>query len=572
MAKIQKTFISSKFFSMLGSGTVLMVLTALMGTADTVIAGIMLGESAVTGVCLVLPIYALASFFAVCLSYGVPILYARETGAFRKAEADRCFGVGLTVNLLAGVLMFVAVLIGGNAYLKLFIRSGPAYESGSEYLRWMKYAVLVLPLNELLDGMVFADGDERITLVANLTQGLVKLALSVAFCRMMGAKGLAIASLTGFAVSIGISCLHFSRPGNTLRLNLAFSSALLRRIVKFGIVDGSTHLFVSLFTFAVSLFMAAHFGTEMVVLVSVITLLKEGQIVFEGIGEAITPIISVYLGEGTHPGVRKVWRLARWSQWVESLLCTALLLVGAPLIVGLLGIENPATAQCAVWGLRLMSVTLVFTCGMFLDSSYFILVERISLGVFDSMLRELFPALPLAVLGGFVGGIHGMFIALMLSPPLGYLLSYLYIKRRYGRENYPLFLADMERERKVALFEFQAAPDSIVKARDRIGEALKASGCPDRQVNRAMLLFEELFMLVHDCNPGRTVLAECAVEIGGVIRMITKDDGRIIDLTDSDRDVGSLRAYTLSNLLEAQTARRVHMLALSYNRNALEIR
>ena len=130
----------------------------------------------------------------------------------------------------------------------------------------------------------------------------------------------------------------------------------------------------------------------------------------------------------------------------------------------------------------------------------------------------------------------------------------------------------MERERKVALFEFQAAPDSIVKARDRIGEALKASGCPDRQVNRAMLLFEELFMLVHDCNPGRTVLAECAVEIGGVIRMITKDDGRIIDLTDSDRDVGSLRAYTLSNLLEAQTTQRVHMLALSYNRNALEIR
>ena len=41
MAKIQKTFISSKYFSMLWSGTILMVLTALMGIADTLIAGIL---------------------------------------------------------------------------------------------------------------------------------------------------------------------------------------------------------------------------------------------------------------------------------------------------------------------------------------------------------------------------------------------------------------------------------------------------------------------------------------------------------------------------------------------------
>jgi hypothetical protein len=87
-----------------------------------------------------------------------------------------------------------------------------------------------------------------------------------------------------------------------------------------------------------------------------------------------------------------------------------------------------------------------------------------------------------------------------------------------------------------------------------------------------MLLFEELLMGIHDCNPGRTVLAECAIEIGDVVRIITKDDGRIVDLTDSDLGVSSLRAYTLSNLLQAHAARRVHMPALSYNRNVLEIR
>lgn len=425
---------------MLFSGTVLMALTAMMGVADTLIAGIMLGEEAVTGICLVLPAYSMASFFAVAFSYGVPILYAGETGAFRKAEADRCFGVGLTVSLAIGILLFLAILHGEKAYLGIFQISEQVYASAAEYLSWMKYAVLLLPLNELLGGMVFVDGDEKITLAANLVHGLLKVILSAVLCRHMGAKGLAAASLIGFVVSIGIFGLHFLRSCNTLKLNLTYSTAILWDIIKFGIVDASTHLFVSLFAFAVSCFITVHFGAEMLILVSVITLLKEGQILFEGIGEAITPIIGVYLGEGNWPGVWKVWKLARWSEGIESLLCTGLLLVFAPQVVGLLGISDPGTAEYAVWGLRVLSITLIFPCRMFLDSSYFILVDRVSLGVFDSLMRELFPALPLAVLGGLMGGIPGMFIGLTLANPLGYLFSVLHIWGRYGRANYPLFL------------------------------------------------------------------------------------------------------------------------------------
>ena len=572
MAGIRKSFISSKYLSMLCSGTVLMVLTAVMGIADTLIAGIRLGEDAVAGICLVLPVYSLASFFAVSFSYGVPILYAGKIGAFRKEEADRCFGVGLTVATLIGLAMFAAVLLGGDAFLRSYRSGGQVYQSAREYLSWMKYAVLLLPLNELLDGMIFADGDEKISLAANLTQGLVKVVLSVVLCRKLGAKGLAMASFIGFAVSIGISALHFFSPGNTLRLNLAFSPSVLRDVMKFGIVDASTYLFVSLFTVAVNFFVMRRFGPDMLILVSVISLLKEAQILFEGIGEAITPMIGIYLGEETCPGVRKVWKLAQWTLWIESLFSTALLLAGAPLVVGLLDIRDPAAAEAAVWGLRVMSLTLVFTCRLFLDSSYFILVDRIPLGVFDSFLRDLFPALPLAVLGGLIGGVRGMFIGLAAAPPLGYLVSVLYVRRRYGRENYPLFLSDIERRKKVRLYEFRVVPDQVMKMRDQLGEALRENGCPDRQVNRAMLLFEELFMLIYECNPGKKVLAECAAEIGDPVRLTTKDNGRIIDLTDTDRDVSSLRSYTLSSLLEAHTTRRVHFLALSYNHNVLEIK
>ncbi len=571
MAGLQRTFISSKYLSMLCGGTVMTLLTAVISIADTLIAGILLGVEAVAGICLVLPVYSLASFFAAAFTNGVPILYTARVGAFRKEEADRYFGAGLTLAAAVSALMYAAILLGGEAYLSTYPVSADILEKAGEYLQWMKYAVVLLPFNELLSGMVFADGDEKISLAANAAQGLVKVALSVVLCRTMGVKGLAAASAIGFGASILISCLHFFRRGNTLRLNLAFSVRLFREIAKYGLVDASTYLFLSAFRMGLSYFVTAWVSAEALILVSVITLVKEAQILFEGIGEAITPMIGVYLGEESYPGVRKVWKLARRSLWAESLEFSLVLLIFAPLIVDFLGIPDSDIRTCAEWGIRMLALTPVFTCRMFLDSSYFILVEKIPLGILDSFLRDLFPTLPLAVLGGMIGGPYGMFAGLTVGPPLGYWLSVLHVRRKYGRENYALFLADLERRKKMLMFEFPVRPDAVVHVRDQIGEALQEHACPAGQINRAMLIFEELFMLIYDCNPGRKVLAECTVEIGPVIRLTTKDNGRLIDLTDANRVVSSLRAYSLSSLLEAHATRRVHFLVLSYNHNTLEI-
>ncbi len=557
---------------MLLSGTAIMALSALMGMADPLIAGILLGEEAVAGVSLVLPVYSLAGFFGVCLSYGVPILYSGEIGAFRREEADRCFGVGLLITSAAGVLSFLALLFGGAGFLRLYGAGGEIRANAEGYLFWMKFVILLLPLNELLDGMVFADGDEAVSLASNLLQGFLKLALSVPLCRRMGTRGLALASFLSFALANLVLTLHFFRKGNSLRLNLAFSPKVFRSILRYGVVDAGTYLFISLFSAIVNAYVIAAFGPRALVLTAVITLVREVQLVFDGIGQAITPIVGTYLGERTYPGVRKVWKLAQRSVRTESLLVTALLFVLAPPIVGLLGIEDPLQAREAAWGLRLISLTQIFACRMYLDSSVFILAGKIPLGVFDTFLRELFPALPLAVLGGRIGGVWGMFAGVMLSPVLGYLLSWLYVCRRYGRENYPLFLADKEREGQRELFEFRVAPGSVVQIRDRIGGMLRENACPEPLTARTMLLFEELFMLICENNPGRTVLAECCVELEGSVRLITKDDGAILDLMNADSGVSSLRSYVTSSLLDAHTSGRVHFLALSCNRNVLEVR
>jgi hypothetical protein len=178
------------------------------------------------------------------------------------------------------------------------------------------------------------------------------------------------------------------------------------------------------------------------------------------------------------------------------------------------------------------------------------------LGVLICALRDLVTAVTLAIIGGRFWGIYGMFTGLMIAPALGYLLSYLYICLRYDKDSYVLFIPPMEKERHIWMYEFEVRPDLITETRNQIGEALKDSGQSSRTVNRVMVLFEELFMLVYDLNPGKTLLGECIVEVGDKVHIITKDNGVHYDFTDPDHPVGSLRMFVISGLTEKLTSKK----------------
>ena len=400
----KKTFISSKFYSMLTGGIVTSFFVSFSIMADAFIAGIMLGEDAVTSINLVLPAYSLASFFALLFSLGVPILYSKEVGAFEKEEAEHTFGVGVLGSSVTGFVLFVLLILGGNIYFEYLGAEGNVLLLAKNYLYWIKYVALILPFKTLLSDMVFSDGDEFLSTLANMVSTFSNIVLSVLLAPIMGTSGLGLASFVSLLLSVGILFFHFSKKGNSLHLNLFFSSSKLRTIVRYSIVDSSTYLFLMVFLAIMNKYVVKNFGSAMLIIIAIVSFIKEVQFLFDGVGAALTPIISVYLGEKTYQGVSEIWKLARKTAIIESLIVTAAIIVSAPIIVRLLGIENPQTAEIAVRGLRMMSLTLIFTSRMYLDSSYFILIDKIPLGVLICALRDLIVAAPLAVLGGWLGG------------------------------------------------------------------------------------------------------------------------------------------------------------------------
>ena len=559
-----------KFDTMLLGGTLTMMVVSVLLMSDSVIAGIFLGSDAVEGVNLVTPIYSVSAFFGSVFSLGVPIRYSLNMGEFNKKEANRIFGTGLLMSVVAGIALFLFASLFGGAFIKSCHPSEEALGQALGYLKWMRFTVLFLPLDMLMAEMVYNDGDTGITVLANCVQGFGNVAASLILSRIMGISGIALASCLFTFLSLAVLFIHLLKKNNSLKLNFYFSFDILKSVVRYSAIDASTYLWLGAGNAALNWFVCTRFGAEYLILVSVITFCREFQLVFDGIGEAITPIVSVYLGEDCFPGVRMICRRARNCAVLEGIIITVLMFITAPLVPSLLGITGAGLAGLAVTGLRTVSLGSVFVSLLYLSTSYYLLIDRIGLGLCISALRDVIVTAPAAVLLGLLFGINGMFAGFAAASLIAWLASLLLLRFRYGADA-PLLLGDREREKDALLYCFDAVTDSVMSTRDTLAGDLQERGFDGRTVNRAMLFFEELFMLICEKNPGVRVQAECTVIIEGEkIRMITRDTGAKLDLADPDMEIDSLRSYVISNLTSRISLQKQHLVTMSFNRNMIE--
>ena len=100
---MKQTMMAKKYWSMLLAGTVYMSIATALVMSGSVIAGVMVGQDAVSGINLVTPLFCAATFLGSLFSIGVPILYSKEMGAFNKQKADQAFRLGLGMTALLGL-------------------------------------------------------------------------------------------------------------------------------------------------------------------------------------------------------------------------------------------------------------------------------------------------------------------------------------------------------------------------------------------------------------------------------------------------------------------------------------
>lgn len=562
------TFLKKKYYPLLIAGTLRLFVVTLLLMSDSIIAGLFIGEDAVAGINLVTPLYSLSYFFGGLVSIGVPILYSNAMGRYDKKEADSYFGNGLTAATVIGILLFIPVMFFGDYWLQFCQPTQAVLNQARPYLFWYSFVILILPVTTFMVEMVLADGDDSICTLASIIQVLGNIILSIILCKMIGIAGIGIGTLAGTGLALLACFIHLAKNGNSLHPNIAFSCTIVAAISKYSAIDAGSYLFLALYSAVLNWFVPWMFGSQMLILVSVIMFVKELQLIFDGIGEAITPIMSVYLGEGSYEGIRKCWKIAKRSAIVEGLGVSVTAILIAPLIVSVFGISDPDVTEYSITGIIILSLGLTFTGLMYLLTSYYLVRNKILLGLGLSALRDVVAAAPLVIIGGISFGIYGIMAGASVSCAVAYIASLVYISLRYGKDNCPLLLNELEKIQKYGYYELLLTPDNIVGTVEKVDRMLKGFDVPENCVNKAAVLIEDMFMLVREKNDNRTVYAECTVIIKeDGVQILTKDNGVLFDLTEDDMKITSLRAYLVSGISRNLTADKNNLTTMGCNRN-----
>ena len=571
MKRRSRSIVTRKFNSMLLGGSLSIMVVSVMLMSDSLIAGIFLGEDAVAGITLVTPLYSVSAFFSTVFAIGVPLLYSTEIGAFRKKEADRVFQTGILMAIVVGSILFISISAFGNTYLLINYPSEDIYEAAAGYLFYIRFTILLIPLQALMAECVYADGDETVSAAANLTQAIGNVAGSIILVNIMGIRGISLASVIFYVVSLLILGIHFVKDSNTLKLGISFSYDIIKKIVSYSVVDAGTYLFIGLLTAILNMFVGIRFGAKTLILVSVLSLCRELQLVFDGIGEAMTPIISTYIGEGCTAGVRKLYYHSKKVAIAEGIIVTILIFFAAPYVPRILQITDSFTSNEAVVTLRIIALGSVFISLLYFETSYYILVDRIPLAFLASALRDLLLPAALALFCGYFWGIYGVFVGVALGPLVATILTNFYLWKKDPKD-IPLLLG-AKRDLPSFLYDYSLNENQITRMRDSIAEDLFDYGCNKSVVNKIMLLFEETSMLILEKNKGNMIEAECTLLIlNDRLRMIIRDTGVSFDITDSDMLIDSLRSYVVSSVGSYSSISKQHMAAMSFNRNVFDVR
>ena len=572
-AKRHPKLMSKKYFSMLLGGTLTMMVASVMLMSDSFIAGAVIGSGAVAGITLVTPLYSFAVFFGSIISIGIPLLYSTEMGKFNKKRADQIFGFGFLMSIIVGIVLFILTALFGDMYLRSYNPTNEVLNQARGYLFWMQFAILVSPFQMFLASTVYGDGDETISTIATGVQGLGNIALSIILCPIMGIQGIGLPSFLFNIVSILILLVHFAKKSNSLRWNFYFSFGIMKDVIRYSIIDSSSYLFLAVFTAALNAFISAQFGAEYLILASVVTLCREFQLVFDGIGQAVGPIFGVYVGEQNHSGLRSSFSLANKTAIIEGVIVTILLIVIAPFAPDFLNVTDPQIAGWVVIGVRLTALGSVFISIIYLLTSYYLVIEQITLGLVACALRDVVLSIGLAVGLGSIFGIMGMFIGLAAAPAVGLGLLMLYLIVRYGKKECPLLLCKVEGGENSFLFNLSTEPEEIINTQRQVEALLKERNTDSQTVGHVMLLIEEMYTIISQKNEGKPVLAECTIILNpDGVRIISKDDGVYFDLSDDDVISTSLAGYTLSAFLDQKDYDNRHLTTISFNRSSLFVK
>lgn len=554
---------------MLISGTFTKAVMYLMLLCDSIIAGFFIGESGVAGINAITPVTAVVTFFGDLGSTGVGIVFTREVGAMRKRRADEIFGQGLIISIGLGLISALLIFVFQSAYFSVSGITGETLNQATEYYRLVPINAFLTIVIFYLEQMVYSDGDELCNNICYAFQIGGNIICSVILTKFFGMTGIILGSVIGNSLGI-LTCLwHFFRKNNTLHFvwHLSIKDFLLTS--RYSIVDSSVYICWGIMGYVMIGFVSRSYGDPGLIALAVVVSLIEFGVVLDGVGMAMQPLVGTYYGEKNHRLIKRVTRAGIKAAIIEGAAATLLIMAFAKQFCGLFGVKEGESLAMAMTAIRIVCLGFVFCSLVSLTTSYYMLIDRIGMVTCFACFQNGLLYILLPILGSVIFGINGMWAGFVAAPILTLVCAMLFVYLRFGKDNFPFLLNDMDSE--IVVLDDTLSPESASALSVQVADCLISHQYPKETANRAGLFAEEIGLTVLDINKQSKdpILVELSLFFeNDQVLIVERDSGVLFDLTDPDAPVKGLSGFLLSGLMETHKD-KAYLVTTGYNRNMI---
>ncbi|MFN6501596.1 MAG: MATE family efflux transporter [Nostoc sp. DedQUE01] len=280
---------------------------------DALFAGRFIGESALAGISLALPIIAIINGFAFCIGVGSASILSRAIGSGDVKTQSRIFGNLIVISVVIALLITIIGYNFGEELILLMGGTGEVALEGTKYFNTYILGSVFLILAEGCSKLIKSEGEIKLTSIFDWLFVIINIALNYIFISVFnwGTQGIALATVMAMIVYSIANLGYFIVGKSSIPVNLkkiAIAIDLIPKILSVGISE----LFYP-FTILVQDFIVfnsiSHYGTntDIAFFGAAVKVISIVFIPIIGFSQALQPIIGMNYGAQNYGRIKKAY-------------------------------------------------------------------------------------------------------------------------------------------------------------------------------------------------------------------------------------------------------------------------
>lgn len=436
-----------------------MLVNALYNIVDRIYIGHIgqgVGEKALAGVGITMPISTIIMAFGMLVGVGSSTLVSIKLGQKNKEDAEKILGLAVILEIIVSVVISLLGILFLTPILKVFGANNENIFYAKEYIAVIIAGAVLQNLGFGINNVIRSEGSPKIAMNTMLIGAFLNVILDPIFIFNsitifgfkfnigfgLGIRGAAIATVISSAVSAILVLKHFinKKSGSVLKLkksNLKFNKKLTLEIISIGLSPFAIQLAASAVSTLYNRGLVEYGGQTAVAAMSIISsIIMLILMPIFGINQGAQPILGYNYGAKQYERVKRTLKLAIAAGITIASIGFIIVQFFPHILFMSFAKDSPELIVLGSRGIRIDLMFLPIVGYQIVASNYFQAVGKAKISIFLSFLRQVIILIPIILILPKFLGLTGLWLSQPIADIAAALLTSYFLYKEMKAMNH----------------------------------------------------------------------------------------------------------------------------------------